>query len=292
MSGLPLGKLDKELRILRVRRAISTQARQSPCLGRNLKEKPWNTLTPNGVRQRPTTKRRPNISRLRKGHRVASLTGSGPSTSQKRRSKMRSVNRFGLVSNAPGMKFFDNPVRMVTDQHDKLTQLLTEYATAKESIENDNTLSPTGKLKKLEPSTAQFLIHINHMKKNPEFNVLGIEEARKELSTERPTTGDKLTDHLRAQEIRQVLASMDKPSRLNVVLNSGNAELLYAVREAPLPLADVSLAEVEKAFTRIAESAKPEVADRLGDLIAIEETVKVNFDTAESYINNPQTMAA
>ena len=198
----------------------------------------------------------------------------------------RTINRYGIVSDAPPMKFHKNPVPMICDQCDQLGKLLDEYRFEMKRIGSDENLTAAGKLQKLSPITEKMKERLGNLKKDPRFRVHGIEATQKELAIPQPSTGNESVDFLRRREIRDRLQGMDKVNRLEMVLNSDNPELLFAVLESPIPFPDVSKKDVEGILARMGEKLAPEAADRLYDLNAIQETISVNWQSAENYLQD------
>lgn len=196
----------------------------------------------------------------------------------------RFVSPTGIVSGTPTLRTFSNPVPMIQEQYAQLTRLLDEYAADMQRIENDTNLSDIGKREKLTPLTEKFQQRLEAMKTGHAFRVHGIEEARKALAVERPTSGNEVIDYLRAREIRDMLATMDKGDRISTLINSTNPEILYAVLDSPVPLVDVPRNDVEVALARMGEASAPEAALRLNDLTVIQDTLEVNWQAAESFI--------
>ena len=94
----------------------------------------------------------------------------------------RAINRYGIVDDAPTMKFHNNPVPMIRDQCDQLGKLLDEFRFEMERIGGDENLTSTGKLQKLTPLSEKMKARLENLKNDPRYRVHGIEAAQKELA--------------------------------------------------------------------------------------------------------------
>lgn len=201
----------------------------------------------------------------------------------------RNVNQFGLVSATGPLRHFPQPVPMVSEQFQQLTMLLSEHEAEIRKIENDSTLSFTGKNARRAPVDQRFLERVDRMASNQQFTVRGIPEMEKRLTVPRPTTGSEVLDALRAMEVRSLMAGKSPHDQMEMLLLE-SPEVLHAVKDSPVP--SPFQAEAEKALSRMAHAADPEASDALADYQEIAATLEQNWTAAKTAILNPAVKMA